>query len=291
MDPNLTKRKIIDYYDQEAEKYTDIYTVPYMEQEFYPANAVRLEIILERLRDRDAKSLLDIGCGSGYPLARFLKAGFDAYGLDFSPKMVERARVLLEREGHDPSRVTEGDIEKRSMLPNRTFDAIVATGVFAHNLDETAAFSNLRDLLSSNGVALVEFRNALMSLFSINRHSASFVWDELLMGDRLPEPLREQTRKFLSDKFDTEVQSVGRKRSIEYTDILARYHNPLTLAELVASHGLKLVKIHYYHFHAASPHLEKSHKQQFWQESLKLERSDDWRAMFLCSAYVAEITK
>src|SRR5262249_32315220 len=130
-----------------------------------------------------------------------------------------------------------------------------------------------------------------MALFSINRYSADFFWNDLLQGDRLPEPLREAARSFLSSKFDVEVQSVGNRREIEYSDILVNYHNPLSLNKLLARYGLKLVKIHYYHFHAAPPHLEKAHKEQFWKESLKLERGDDWRAPFLCSAYVAEIVR
>jgi SAM-dependent methyltransferase len=285
------KRKIVEYYDQEAAQYSDLYTLPLLEQEFYPANAVRLEIILDILRSRSARTLLDVGCGSGHPLVRFLRLGFDAYGLDFSPMMVARAKELLAAESLSDARVSFGDIEDASTLPGRTFDAIVATGVFAHNLDESAAFANLRNLLAPGGVALVEFRNALMAMFSINRYSAGFFWNELLQGERLPEPLREAARSFLSEKFGTQVESVGKRRDIEYTDILANFHNPLTLGDLLAGHGLKLKAIHYYHFHAAPPHLEKEHKDQFWTQSLKLERGTDWRSMFLCSAYVAEITK
>jgi hypothetical protein len=102
--------------------------------------------------------------------------------------------------------------------------------------------------------------------------------------------LREAARAYLSEKFDTKVQSVGKERSIEYSDILARFHNPLTIGDTLAAQGLKLNKIHYYHYHAAPPHLEKAHKSEFWEASLKLERTDDWRGMFLCSAFVAEIT-
>jgi SAM-dependent methyltransferase len=285
------KQKVIEYYDQEAKNYSDLYTVAHMDQEFYPANAVRLEMILDILRGREVKTLLDVGCGSGHPLLRFLKLGFDARGFDFSPKMVEFAQALMKQEGHDPARVTQGDIEKRSTLPQSRFDAVIATGVFAHNLDEAAAFANLRELLADGGVALVEFRNALLALCSLNRYSAPFFWDELLQADQLPQELREATREFLSSKFDTEVRSVGKERSIEFTDILARFHNPLTLGDTAAAHGLKLTNIHYYHYHAAPPHLEKTHKRQFWEESLKLERSNDWRGMFLCSAYVAEFSK
>jgi len=38
-----------------------------------------------------------------------------------------------------------------------------------------------------------------------------------------------------------------------------------------------------------SPALEKPHKEQFWRASLALERPDDWRGLFMASAFVAEI--
>ncbi|MHC4429852.1 MAG: hypothetical protein ACYS0D_14825, partial [Planctomycetota bacterium] len=165
------------------------------------------------------------------------------------------------------------------------------TGVFPHNLDDAAAYANLRGMLAPDGTAFVEYRNALMSLFSINRYCEPFFWHDLLQGDTLPEALREETRRFLAAKFDTPVESVGRPRTIEYTDILARFHNPLTLPEELAGHGLRLVGTEFYHWHAAPPHLEKTHKKAFWEASLKKERTDDWRAMFLCSAFVAVIER
>jgi hypothetical protein len=163
--------------------------------------------------------------------------------------------------------------------------------VFPHNLNDAAAYANVRGLLTPTGTAFIEYRNALMSLFSLNRYCVPFFWQELLQADELPESLREDTRLFLASKFDTAVESVGRKRSIEYSDILARFHNPLTLAAELASHGLRVIKLHYYHWHAAPPHLEKAHRESFWRLSMARERTEDWRAMFLCSAYVTEIAR
>jgi hypothetical protein len=165
----------------------------------------------------------------------------------------------------------------------------VATGVFPHNLDDAAAYDSLRSRLSADGVALVEYRNALMSLFSLNRYSEPFFWHDLVRGDELPEPLREATRAYLAAKFDTPVRSVGKPREIEYGDILARFHNPLTLGDDLAAHGFRLERLHWYHFHAAPPALESEHRVQFWERSLALEDPQDWRGAFLASAFVAEL--
>ena len=215
------KQRVIDYYNQEAAAYVQQYELPPLEPEFYPANAIRLEILVRRLRERGVRTLLDIGCGSGGPLLRFLREGWDAVGFDFSPEMVNAARRGLEEAGHDPARVRVADLEKAETLPAGAFDAVIATGVFPHNLDDAAAYANLRSAVAPQGVALVEYRNALMALFSLNRYSEPFFWHDLLGADDLPADLREATRGFLAGKFDTPVASVGRPRAIEYADILA----------------------------------------------------------------------
>jgi SAM-dependent methyltransferase len=58
-------------------------------------------MIIELLRARGTRTLLDVRCGSGQPLLRFLREGYDARGFDFSPRMVECARGALRDAGHE----------------------------------------------------------------------------------------------------------------------------------------------------------------------------------------------
>ncbi len=284
------KQLVIDYYDQEAAQYQDYYTKSLLDQEFYPANAIRLDMIVDRLKELGKKSILDVGCGSGQPMIRLLNESFDAVGFDFSPKMTEAAKKALARAGFESSRAVQGDIEVDSLVPPGPFDSIVATGVFPHNFNDQAAYANIKKRLKPDGIAFIEYRNALMSLFSINKYSSSFFWNDLLNGENLPPELKKDVLSFLADKFSTSVESIGGAREIEYSQILAKFHNPLTLADELIGQGLQVVDIHYYHIHAGPPSLEKKHKDAFWTTSLAQERKRDWRNMFRCSAFVAEIT-
>jgi SAM-dependent methyltransferase len=288
-DRDATKKRVIAYYDQEAEGYLAQYRSELRDQEFYPANAIRLDMIVKLLRARGCQSVLDVGTGSGGPLLRFLREGFDAIGIDFSPKMVETAKRALADNGEDADRVSLGDVERGDTLPQRSFDAVVATGVFPHNLDDRAAYATVHAHLREDGTAFIEYRNALMSLFSLNRFSEEFFWNDLMSGDSLPPALRESARELLAHKFDTPVANIGRPRRIEYGDILARFHNPLTLDRELRDHSFALQAMHFYHYHCAPPILEKDHKDDFWIASLGMERPNDWRGLFLASAFVAEM--
>lgn len=46
------------------------------------------------------KRVLIPGCGSGYEIKAFLDAGWDAYGIDFSPVATKRAQAFLGEQAH-----------------------------------------------------------------------------------------------------------------------------------------------------------------------------------------------
>jgi len=287
---NDAKRKVIEYYNQEAAHYIRQYREPRLDQESYPANDIRLEIVIGRLKTIGCRTVLDVGCGSGGPLLRMLDEGFDARGLDFAPAMVAQARRALEESGHDPLRVTHGDVEDSSTLPPGPFDAIVATGVFPHNLDDGKAYAAVRAALADAGVALIEYRNALMSLFSLNVYSYQFFTRDLLDLAAMPHELAAAARLFLADRFAVPMVARETEKPIQYDQILARFHNPLVLGEELDAHGFRLERTHFYHFHCAPPHFEHSHRDAFRAASLAMERASDWRGHFLASAFVAELT-
>jgi SAM-dependent methyltransferase len=70
--------------------------------------------------------VLDVGCGTGEPIARYLiKSGLHVVGLDSSPSMIEMCRARFpEREWH------VGDM--RQLALGRTFAGIIAWDSFFH---------------------------------------------------------------------------------------------------------------------------------------------------------------
>src|SRR4051794_7104917 len=85
-------------------------------------------------------SVLDVGCGSGIPLTRFLvESGFDVLAIDSSPAMVEKFRTNL------PDTPVVCEQIQRCDLAGRTFDAAISWGVMFHltPAEQRQAFAKL----------------------------------------------------------------------------------------------------------------------------------------------------
>jgi len=71
--------------------------------------------------------ILDLGCGDGIPISRFLvREGFDVVALDSSPEMIARYRA------HFPDVPTRCTRAEEADFPTESFEAVVAWGVLFH---------------------------------------------------------------------------------------------------------------------------------------------------------------
>ena len=72
-------------------------------------------------------SVLDVGCGSGLPLTKFLvDSGFDVLGLDSSSRMLEKFHANLPQARAVCARIQDVDLSPVA------FDAAIAWGVLFH---------------------------------------------------------------------------------------------------------------------------------------------------------------
>ena len=97
-----------------------------------------------------ACAILDLGCGSGRPIARhFIKAGFEVVGVDSSPSLIESCRVAFPNQQWVIA-------DMRTLSLNRKFQGIVAWDSFFHlsHNDQRAMFEVFRDH-AADGAALI----------------------------------------------------------------------------------------------------------------------------------------
>ena len=95
--------------------------------------------------------LLDIGCGTGWAVgqaANLVKGNGLFYGVDLSPKMIEKAKSNFN--GKDNFRFLQANSESIPLEDN-FFDIIICTNSFHHYLHPDEALKEMRRLLKSGG--------------------------------------------------------------------------------------------------------------------------------------------
>ncbi|NQT23219.1 MAG: class I SAM-dependent methyltransferase [Candidatus Omnitrophica bacterium] len=289
MDEKKGKQKAKDYYDQEAGDYIKQYQEGYGQ---YPANLIRIKLIIERLKKNNVKTILDAGCGTCGPMIRLRKEGFDVKGFDFSKDMVEQGKKELELAGYDPELIHFADLEDGSGPPREKFDAILALGVFPHIVDEKRALSNMGKLLNPNGLVFIEFRNDLFATYALNKYSLDFFLNRVIDLSPFPQEVRDKVIDFYSERLKVDKPIKEKSGKIKYKDILAKFRNPLSIKnELFEPCNFSIVDIHFYHYHALPPIFEDKYPKLFRELSLRMERPNDWKGYLMASAYVIEAKK
>ena len=291
--PGDAKQDIAKLYDAESGDYHQMYQRENLEKPGrYPANYFRLQILVQRLASANVKRVYEVGVGEGTPLITMAKTGFDVAGCDISQEMVAAARRNFKAHGLAEDLIQWGDVEDSTTMAGQLaggrFDAVIAAGVMPHVKNDRLFLDNVKMLLKPGGKVLIEFRNKLFSMFTMNSYTKEFVLDDLLGA--VSGPVRDRVAAELDKRLATDLpkqrQATGSGPS--YDAILAKFHNPLELEALYTAAGFKNFRLHWYHYHPAPPMLESGMEAAFRQAAMALEHEGSWRGMFLCSAGVVE---
>ncbi len=106
--------------------------------------------LLRQVRGEHSGSFLEVGCGPGFALEVFLQAGYQAQGLELSPRAVQMAQENdLPVECRD---LEHEEIEKR-------FDVIACLEVLEHVHRPVQMIESLVNALSDDGVLLISLPN------------------------------------------------------------------------------------------------------------------------------------
>jgi len=120
--------------------------------------------------------LLNLGCAHGPDFLPF-RGGFELYGVDFSPKMLEFARKYSRKFKFDVSLLLSDVIS----LPftDRTFDWAVAIATYHHirgNEKQKLALDELRRVLKPGGEAFITVWNRWQKRFWFKPREVTVPW-------------------------------------------------------------------------------------------------------------------
>jgi SAM-dependent methyltransferase len=209
---------------------------------------------------------------------------------------------VLEPLGVPPSHLWQGNVLNPNSFrppggggPDR-FEAVLCIGVLPHipPADDETVLRNLGRVVAPGGLAVLEARNQLFSLFTLNRYTYQFFVEELL---RLPEVKQgyehpaggwELLEEGLKQRFRLDLPPLRRGQAGEpgYDEVLSRQHNPLVLQQQFAAAGFSNIEVLFYHYHALPPMFEAQMPEVFRRASLALENPRDWRGYFMASAFL-----
>lgn len=120
-----------------------------------PLNAPLRGIVVAMAAPREGLRVIDVGCGTGKQLERFLAEGCAVAGVDSSPAMLSRARAALG----DRADLRLADAQSLP-FPDASFDIVTATLVL-HELTPEARVAVAREMLrvltDDGSIVVVDF--------------------------------------------------------------------------------------------------------------------------------------
>jgi len=143
------------------------------------------------------------------------------------------------------------------------------------------------------GLAIVEARNELFALLTLNRYSSDLFETRLVPKVELEKEIGvDTTRKILNGmrarfRMDLPPMRKGKEDEPGYDEVLSRTHNPFEIREQFAKAGFRNVRTLFYHFHVPPPMLKQEAPEAFDKLSIAMEKHpSDWRGNFMALAFL-----
>lgn len=105
---------------------------------------------------KDAKRILDVGCGTGKLLSRLQSEGKECYGIEPSKEASEIAKINL---GNTDKIINKSIEDAINEIPNDYFDVILFLDVLEHLIDPLNIIKQIKTKLNHDGVIISSIPN------------------------------------------------------------------------------------------------------------------------------------
>ena len=121
----------------------------------------RKDVVLDCLAHLGVRQgkILDVGCGPAVYAPELAAQGFDVWGVDLAPNVIEQAKAVMAATPHaDRTHFAVGDIDHLD-FPDGTFDAALAVGLLEYLPSDAAVLREFRRVLKPGAIAVITLQN------------------------------------------------------------------------------------------------------------------------------------
>lgn len=141
--------------EDDARHFFDAAALDYRDQHGDPDRLLqdRLSLIRSLIGEREGRTLLEIGCGTGMHLFALATEFARVIGIDFSPRMIEQAQAI--RAGYRNAQniaLAVDRAEQLATVDDHTIDVVLCVGAFEHMIGKIAVLTQIRRVLKTEGL-------------------------------------------------------------------------------------------------------------------------------------------
>jgi SAM-dependent methyltransferase len=194
----------------------------------------------------DARTILDIGCGTGAHARDLARKGFSVHGVDISEGMLARANeIKATLDAELGGKLAFSHADARSVDLGRTFDAVVSLfhvmSYQTSNRDLLSAFASARRHLEPGGVFVFDCWYGPAVLTDRPKTVTKTFSDNGLKLERLSEPTMDADRNTVEVRYTLNVTGAARDNETIRESHLMRYLFTPEVEMMLAANALNLV--------------------------------------------------
>jgi SAM-dependent methyltransferase len=195
--------------------YARYYDLLYRDKD-YAAESRFVSDLLQR-HAPGGRVLLELGCGTGVHALNLAALGFEVYGVDLSPTMLEMAQQQRRRAAPElAARLGFAPGDLRTIRLDRTFDAVIALfHVLSYQVtaaDLQATFATARSHLKDGGVFLCDYWYGPAVLTERPTVRVKRMEDESSRVTRIAEPLMDANANLVDVGYQIFVEDMASGR-------------------------------------------------------------------------------
>jgi len=125
-------------------------------RDFTSLNEVFLNDLLGNIKskiNKEPKTLIDLGCGTGDVLLKFAKKGFDITGVDYSEVGLKKAEDRLKKSGINNFNLTNCDLDDLNI--EGKFDIVLCKLTYAFVKDKDIFLERVKGLMKDDSVFIL----------------------------------------------------------------------------------------------------------------------------------------